>query len=90
MTTHEQAETEAKERAEYFFTLRTEETMEESTTAAALSVTDADGTAMIVEVGAGPNGVYASVAGFDKEEPADLHVFSTENQAMLIVDRKDE
>jgi hypothetical protein len=90
VTTHGEAEAEARDRAEYFFTLRTEEAMDESVTAAALSVTDVDGTAMIVEVGAGPNGVYASVSGYDKDEPADLHVFATENQAMLIVERKDE
>jgi hypothetical protein len=50
---------------------------------------DQDGTAMIVEVGAGPNGVFASVAGFANEEPAELHVFASDNTAMLIVDKEE-
>lgn len=90
MTTHGEAEAEAKERAEYFFNLRTDSDLDEAVTAAALSIVDPDGSAMIVEVGAGPNGVYASVSGYNDDEPADLHVFTTENQAMLIVEREEE
>lgn len=90
MTTHGEAEAEARERAEYFFELRSDADLDESVTAAALSVVDPDGSAMIVEVGAGPNGVFASVSGFNNDEPADLHVFTTENQAMLIVEREEE
>jgi ABC-type thiamine transport system ATPase subunit len=89
VATHEEALIEARERAEYTFTLETEGLLEESATAAAISVVDQDGTAMIVEVGAGPNGVFASVAGFANEEPAELHVFASDNTAMLIVDKEE-
>lgn len=90
MTAHEEAVAEAKDRAEYFLELRSDADLDESVTAAVMSVVDPDGTAMIVEVGAGPNGVFASVSGYVEDEPADLHVFSTENQAMLIVERGGE
>ena len=53
----------------------------------AVSITDADGTGMIVEVGAGPNGVYASVSGYFNDEPSDVRVFSTDNNALMVVDR---
>lgn len=89
MTTREEAKEEALERAEYFFNLESDTDLDESVTAAALSIVDQDGTAMIVEVGAGPNGVFASVSGFVDDEPADLHVFATENQAMLIVEKEE-
>lgn len=89
MTTHREAEAEARERAEYFFELRSESDLDESVTAAAMSIVDPDGSAMIVEVGAGPNGVFASIAGYNEDEPADLHVFTTENQAMLIVEKEE-
>jgi hypothetical protein len=75
VATHEEALIEARERAEYTFTLETEGLLEESATAA--------------EVGAGPNGVFASVAGFANEEPAELHVFASDNTAMLIVDKEE-
>lgn len=90
MTTRGEAEVEAKERAEYFFELRSDSDLDESVTAAAVSIVDPDGSAMIVEVGAGPNGVFASVSGYHDDEPADLHVFAMENQAMLIVEREEQ
>jgi hypothetical protein len=89
LNTHEEALQEAQDRAEYFFKLRTDGDLDEAVTAAAVSVVDPDGTAMIVEVGAGPNGVYASVSGFINDEPAEIHVFASDNTAMLIVDKEE-
>lgn len=89
MTTHEEALLEAQERAEYFFKLRTDGDLDDSATAAAVSIVDNDGTAMIVEVGAGPNGVFASVTGYVNDEPGELHVFTADNTAMLIVDKEE-
>lgn len=61
----------------------------EGATAAVISITDLDGTAMIVETGIGPAGVFATVSGFGNDEPAEVRVFASENVAMLIVDKEE-
>lgn len=52
----------------------------------AVSVLDDQQRGLIVEVGTGPEGAYASINAYDDDEPAEPEVFQAGNSVMIVVE----
>lgn len=90
MTRFDEAVAEARERAPYSVELkRSEPNPVDDAVAAAVAVSSQDGTALLVEIGTGPSGAYATVSAFSEGEPAEPDTFSAGTQVMVTVEGKE-
>lgn len=63
---------------------------DETHTGYALSVLDDQQRGLIVEIGTGPEGAFASVAAYTDDEPCEPQVFAAGNSVMVVVNTNKE
>lgn len=80
----------ANERAEYRLEFEMDNPEEGDATAIAVTAKIDETSGLIVEVGAGPSGVYATATAYRDDEPAeDLNVTVIDSSVMAILEREE-
>lgn len=80
----------AYERAEYRLEFEMDDPEEGDATAIAVTARLDDTSGLIVEVGAGPSGVYATATAYRDDEPAEPVVTALDSSVMVILEREKE
>lgn len=79
----------AYERAEYRLEFEMDDPEEGDATAIAVTARIDETSGMIVEVGAGPSGVYATATAYRDDEPAEVDVVAVDSSVMVLLTRED-